>query len=134
MQPIFVPAPPKSSFNKNRAPSDLLIGQLRHFQHVEHKSDIAIDAATALDIHTEAGAARYILALTRAIRQQSAKPVGIAVVPPRKPLDTIGSPGVGDGLTIAAVGDGPGAASERPVTKKLTHGKKRVKKNKRKKS
>jgi hypothetical protein len=105
MEPILVPAPPKSAFNKNRAPSDLLVSQVRHFQHVEHKSGIAIDAAMARDVQTEAGAARYILEVTRAIRRQSAKPTGIAMVPPRKPGDAISAPVVSEGLTIAAAGE-----------------------------
>ena len=134
MEPIFVPAPPKSSFNKNRAPSDLLVGQLRHFQHVEHKAGIAIDAATARDIHSEAGAARYILAVTRAIQQQSAKPVGIAIVPSRKPVDAIGAPVAGDGLTIAAAGDQPVGVQENPTSDKPAPRKKRAKGTKRKRS
>lgn len=86
MEPIFVPAPAKSAFNKNRRVSDLLISQLKHFQHVEKKNGIEIHPALAADIHTEAGAARYIAQITRAIRAQ-AKPAGIAAVPasPAKP-------------------------------------------------
>jgi hypothetical protein len=80
MEPIFVPAPAKSAFNKNRRVSDLLISQLKHFQHVEKKNGIEIHPALAADIHTEAGAARYIAQITRAIRAQ-AKPAGIAAVP-----------------------------------------------------
>jgi hypothetical protein len=82
VEPIFVPAPPKSAFNKNRPVSDLLAGQLKHFQHVEHKHGIAIDQATSSDLHTEAGAARYISKMTQAIRTQAqSKPSGIAIVP-----------------------------------------------------
>ena len=86
MEPIFVPAPAKSAFNKNRRVSDLLISQLKHFQHVEKKNGIEIHPALAADIHTEAGAARYIAQITRAIRAL-AKPAGIAAVPasPAKP-------------------------------------------------
>jgi hypothetical protein len=80
MEPIFVPAPAKSAFNKNRRVSDLLISQLKHFQHVEKKNGIEIHPALAADIDTEAGAARYIAQITRAIRAQ-AKPAGIAAVP-----------------------------------------------------
>lgn len=99
MEPIPVPAPPKSSFNKNRRVSDLLLAQLKHFQHVEHKQGITIDPALARDIHTEAGAARYITQVTRAIRSQS-KPSGIAVVPSATPAPKPSSKT--GGLAIAA--------------------------------
>lgn len=81
MEPIVVPAPPKSSFNKNRRVSDLLLSQLKHFQHVAHKQGMQIDPALEGDLATEAGAARYIARVTREMRAQ-AKPSGIALVPP----------------------------------------------------
>jgi len=82
MNPIPVPAPPKSAYNPNRRVSDLLAAQLKHFQHVELKNGIKIDPALKRDVGTEAGAARYITEMTRAIRAQSAaSPAGIAVVP-----------------------------------------------------
>jgi len=130
MEPIYVQAPPTSSFNKNRAPSDLLVGQLKHFQHVEHKSGISIDAAMARDIHSEAGAARYILAVTRAIKAQSAlRPVGIAVVPSSKPVDRTIAPDASKGLAIAAGAEASAASLEKPAA-----GKKQTKRQKRKKS
>jgi hypothetical protein len=114
MEPIFVPAPPKSAFNKNRRVSDLLLHQLKHFQHVERKNGIQIDPALSRDIYTEAGAARYITQITRAIRAQSqaqglahqgqaqaqsdARPAGIAVVPGKRKQTTTSKAG----LTIAA--------------------------------
>ena len=82
MNPIPVPAPPKSAYNPNRPVSDLLRAQLKHFQHVELKSGVKIDAASKQDLATEAGAARYIAEMTRAIRGRSAaQPAGIAVMP-----------------------------------------------------
>ena len=83
MDPIPVPAPPKSSYNPERRVSDLLASQLKHFQHVELKNGIKIAPALARDIGTEAGAARYITEMTRAIRSQSAaaNATGIAAVP-----------------------------------------------------
>ena len=82
MDPIVVPAPPKSSYNPNRRVSDLLAAQLKHFQHVELKNGVTIAPALKRDVGTEAGAARYIAEMTRAIRGQSAAPAtGIAVVP-----------------------------------------------------
>jgi hypothetical protein len=78
VEPIVVPAPPKASFNKDRPVSDLLRGQLKHFQHVARKQGITIDAALASDLQTEGGAARYIAEITRAIRSQS-RPRGVVV-------------------------------------------------------
>ena len=37
MDPISVPAPPKSAFNKQRLMSDLIKWQVRHFKHLEQK-------------------------------------------------------------------------------------------------
>ena len=73
MDPIPVPAPPKSAFNKNRRVSDLLEHQLKHFQHVAHKQGINLDPALERDIYTEGGAARYITSITRAVRSAGAK-------------------------------------------------------------
>jgi hypothetical protein len=112
MDPIFVPAPPKSAFNKNRRVSDLLVGQLKHFQHVELKNGIQIEPALARDIYTEGGAARYITQITRAIRAQSkaqSTSSGIAAVPakPRKPAAPK------SGLAIAAT-----ASKTKPAKRK----------------
>ena len=63
MDPIFVPAPPHSAYNPNRRVSDLLLSQVKHFQHVEHKrGDLGIDPQIARNVYTEGGAARYIAA------------------------------------------------------------------------
>jgi len=100
MDPIPVPAPPKSAYNPKRKVSDLLAHQLRHFQHVELKNGIRIDSALGRDIGTEAGAARYIAEITRAIRSQSAaKATGIAAVP-AKPKKAKAK----GGLALAAAG------------------------------
>lgn len=86
MDPIQVPAPPRTAYNPNRRVSDLILGQLKHFQHVETKhGKLGIDPAVARDIYTEAGAARYITAITRAIRGEvSAKPAKLATKPASK--------------------------------------------------
>jgi hypothetical protein len=69
MDPVVVPAPPRSAYNQNRRVSDLLYNQLRHFQHVVLKrGDLGIDPEIARNIHTEGGAAKYIAAVTRALR------------------------------------------------------------------
>jgi len=72
METIVVPAPPKSAFNKNRRASDLILHQLRHFQHVAEKSGMRIDPALEREIATEGGAARYIATVTREMRAQAA--------------------------------------------------------------
>jgi hypothetical protein len=136
VEPIVVPAPPKSAFNKNRPLSDLLVGQLRHFQHVEHKQGIEIDRASASDLHTEAGAARYITQMTRAIRSQAGmKSSGAGVVAPITPggksISTAPRKRArGGSLSLAAVSQTPRLSS--PKTTKS--GKKKKKNNARKKS
>jgi hypothetical protein len=108
VEPIPVPAPPKTAFNKNRPVSDLLVAQLKHFQHIEQKRGIQLDPALKRDIDTEGGAARYIASMTRAIRSQSqARPESIALVPsagsPPSSVPTM--PQRDSGLAIAAAGD-----------------------------
>jgi hypothetical protein len=70
MEPIRIQPVPKTSFNKHRRVSDLLLSQLKHFQHVAQKQGIDIDPALPREIHTEGGAARYIIAVTRAVRKR----------------------------------------------------------------
>ena len=90
MDPISVPAPPRSAYNQNRRVSDLLLNQLKHFQHVEMKrGDLGIDPGIARDIYTEGGAAKYIAAVTIALRGETsataAAPSKLTLVPTRKP-------------------------------------------------
>ena len=55
MDPILVPAPPRSSYNQNRRVSDLLFSQLKHFQHVVQKHGaLGIPADLERDLYTEA--------------------------------------------------------------------------------
>ena len=96
MEPIPVPAPPKSSFNTNRRVSDLLLSQVKHFQHVAQKLGLEVDRALERDIYNEGGAARYITSITRALRSGSqpfkAKPVVAirrAIRPPRQQPATL---------------------------------------------
>jgi len=87
VDPISVPAPPRSAYNPNRRVSDLLLSQLKHFQHVEKKrGDLGIDPAIARNIYTEGGAAKYIAAITTTLRgkMQTAAAPKLALVPPRK--------------------------------------------------
>ncbi|HEY0564598.1 MAG TPA: hypothetical protein VGC88_03385 [Terriglobales bacterium] len=68
MEPIRVPRPPKTAFNKNRPVSDLLKAQIAHFQHLEaklaeeHRSPLA-----AHELTTESTAAQYIAHMTRVL-------------------------------------------------------------------
>jgi hypothetical protein len=119
VEPIPVPAPPKSSFNKNRRVSDLLLGQLKHFQHVEHKQGIQVDPALSRDIQTEAGAARYIAKITRTIRRQGQTiPMSQGVAPSNTATATEEEPaGIPEGLALAASST-PASASKAPATKK----------------
>lgn len=113
MDPILVPAPPSSAYNPQRRVSDLLIGQLKHFQHVETKhGKLGIDPALARDIHTEAGAARYITAITRALRGQStATPAKLATMPgAAPPAEATKSP-----AKKAAKKDAKNAVSKKPA-------------------
>lgn len=114
MEPIPVPAPPKSAFNKNRRVSDLLLAQLRHFQHVEHKQGIVIDPALARDLQTEGGAARYIAQMTRAIRSQ-AKTTPMAIVPKAaaKPAGALTGGDAEAGLSLAAAAEKTSARKRR---------------------
>ena len=69
MEPIRVPGPSPTAFHKNRRISDLLLSQIRHFQHVAEKRSLKINREITRDVHTEGGAARYIAVVTRALRK-----------------------------------------------------------------
>ncbi len=69
MEPIRVPRPSSTAFHKNRRISDLLLSQIRHFQHVAEKRSLKINREVARDVHTEGGAARYIATVTQALRK-----------------------------------------------------------------
>jgi hypothetical protein len=71
MDPIPVPPPSPSAFNKNRPPSDLLQSQLSYFQHLQLRHGHEVPAATAQAVTTEDGAARYIAHMTRLIREKA---------------------------------------------------------------
>ena len=88
MEPIRVPAPPPSAFNKGRRISDLIDAQLKHFQHLEKTLKLNLPASIAGDIHTESGAARYIAQITTAIRTRT---LGATSAPPVAPVQTAGS-------------------------------------------
>jgi hypothetical protein len=72
VDPIVVPAPPRSSYNPDRTVSDLIVSQIKFFQHIELKrGDLGIDPRIAGNIHTEGGAAQYIAAATRALHSKT---------------------------------------------------------------
>jgi hypothetical protein len=119
MTVIRVPAPDAKAFQKNRRASDLVLSQVKHLQHLVHKHDIPVDAAIAEDIHTEGGAARYIAAVTRAIRSQASAPSGEKSALPidqrRRQKRTKRSPAVSTGISIAASVEKAGPRSEMPA-------------------
>ena len=118
MNPVLVPAPPRSSYNQNRRVSDLLLSQIRHFQHLELKrGDLGIPADIARDIYTEAGAARYIAAMTHALRGTTvSQPTEVgeagAAAPAKKPLSTV------PGLPVAAASGKTAVPAKKSVAKK----------------
>jgi hypothetical protein len=120
VDPILVPAPPRSAYNPDRRVSDLLYNQLKHFQHVEIKrGDLGIDPVTARNIHTEGGAAKYIAAVTAALRGKAlataTPPANLAVVPASPPSQkaTTSMP-----LSIAAAAAEVPAVAKNRVAKK----------------
>jgi hypothetical protein len=68
MTAIQVPGPPKESFNKHRPISDLLLAQVKHFQHVEAKLDPSLCTNFSPRILTENTAAQYITQMTNILR------------------------------------------------------------------
>jgi hypothetical protein len=132
MNPVPVPAPPRSAYNQNRRVSDLLLSQLKHFQHVQLKrGDLGIPAAMARDIYTEAGAARYIAAMTQALRGTiSSQPTEVDEVrtatPAKKPLAAV------SGVPLAAASGKIAAPAKKSVAKKSA-AKRAAKKTQRKK-
>jgi hypothetical protein len=72
---IRIPLPPASAFNRDRPVSSLIQAQLQHIHHAEsarlpkHKRD----GRHPEDIHTEAEAASYILAITKVLHPQGRK-------------------------------------------------------------
>ena len=125
MDPILVPAAPRSAYNQNRRVSDLLFSQLKHFQHVVQKHGaLWIPADTASDVYTEGGAARYIAAVTRALRgtvsPQPAEVAAVSAPSPRKERrKTV--PGLAVSATAASTAAPPKkSAAKKAVAKRRT--------------
>lgn len=73
MEPILVPGPPKTAFDKNRRMSDLIRKQVEHFRHLEEKLPPELRAALPQHrIVTEDDAARYIAPMTQALLERAA--------------------------------------------------------------
>jgi hypothetical protein len=126
VEPIVVPAPPRSAYNRNRRISDLLLSQLKHFQHVEKKSgDFGIDPEIARNIHTEGGAAKYIAAITTTLRARglagTATQPALSFVPTRKSSKK--QPNAAP-LAIAAAAAPNKSPAKKSEAKKLAKGKK----------
>jgi hypothetical protein len=135
MQVVRVPKPSPDAFHRNRRISDLLVSQLEHFRHVAEKKSLKIDLQVARDTHTEGGAARYIAAVTRALRGRATVSTtkGSAVLPieqarTRRPAKaaTIPKAGVAGSIAAAAEAGHP----DRSATTRPTQGPKKPQKGK----
>ena len=121
MEPIRVPGPSPAAFHKNRRVSDLLLSQIRHFQHVAEKRSLKINPEIARDVHTEGGAARYIATVTRAL---SAPSTPAKLVPVDRGSKTRpGKPGTVTRIAAATKEPKPSrskkrATAQRPAAKK----------------
>jgi len=119
VDPISVPAPPRAAYHPNRRVSDLLLSQLKHFQHVEMKrGDLGIDPGIARDIYTEGGAAKYIAAVTIALRGKTsatAAPPKLTIAPAPKPAKKAS---ISPPLSIAAAADEQTSAAPKKTAPK----------------
>ena len=107
MTAIQVPGAPKESFNKHRPISDLLLSQVKHFQHVEAKLDPSLRTnLSPRDVLTENTAAQYIAQMTsilRGLTPPKLAPAGPILVPsPAKSAATPIRPPKGIPLAAAA--------------------------------
>ena len=117
MHLIFVPAPPHSAYNPNRRVSDLLLSQVKHFQHVELKrGDLGIDPQIARNVYTEGGAALYIAAVTKALRGVSRAVQSPKLAVMRSPTPAKKSPT--QGLALAASAETPPAPTKKLASRK----------------
>jgi hypothetical protein len=128
MATIQVPGPPKESFNKNRPISDLLLSQVRHFQHVEAKLDPALRTnVSPRDVLTENTAAQYIARMTNILRGRTpltAAPAGPVPVPPpaKAAAKSVRRP---TGIPLAAAADPTHDSKPHSTPKKRSSARKR---------
>jgi hypothetical protein len=124
MEPIRVPRPSPTAFHINRRISDLLLSQIKHFQHVAQKRSLKIDPEIARDVHTEGGAARYIATVTRALRRNAPSTPAKLVPVDRGSKTRPGKPGKVTRIAAAAKESKPGrskkrATAQRAITKNV---------------
>jgi len=125
MEPILVPGPPKSAFNKHRRASDLIKKQVEHFKHLEAK--LSAEERAKLPNHavvSEDDAARYIAAFTHHLREKQAPTAQ------NKPIKISSRSAKQGGLAIAAAAD---SAYAKPKKTNLRTKKKSASTSKRKK-
>lgn len=111
MEPIRVPAPPNSAFNKHRRVSDLIRKQVDHFKHLEHKLPEHLRSGIPQHhVVTEDDAARYIAPMTALLRSSSP-----AVAQPSPAASEKKGPKrvVASALSLAAAAESPGRSSTR---------------------
>ena len=107
MTAIQVPGAPKESFNKHRPISDLLLSQVKHFQHVEAKLDPSLRTNfSPRDVLTENTAAQYIAQMTNILRGLPPLKVARAGPIPVPPPAKVAKPIRGSkGIPLAAAAD-----------------------------
>jgi hypothetical protein len=128
MATIQVPGPPKESFNKDRRISDLLLSQVKHFQHVEAKLDPSLRTSFSSRILTENAAAQYIAQMTDVLRGRTPHKVATARPILFPPLAKAAAKPVrrAKGIGLAAAEADPASDSKRDsAPKKKTATKKR---------
>lgn len=121
MDPIIVPAVPKSAFNENRPLSDLIRKQVEHFRHVEEKLPADLRASLPdRNPKTEGDAALYIAAMTRLLRSQAAPAArpALIVMPSRGEPESEAESGLA--LAAAAETESAGAMKETTPDAKKT--------------
>jgi hypothetical protein len=120
MEPIRVPRPSPTAFHKNRRISDLLLSQIKHFQHVAQKRSLKMDPEIARDMHTEGGAARYIATVTRALRKNAPSTPAKLVPVDRGSKTRPGKPGKVTRIAAAAKESKPGRSKKRATAQRAT--------------
>ena len=127
MATIQVPGPPKESFNKNRPISDLLLAQVRHFQHIDARLDPSRRThVSPREVLTENTAAQYIAQMTSILRGDTPLTVASAIpapvpLPARTAAKSIRQP---RGIPLAAAADPTPDSKPLPAPKKRASTKK----------
>ena len=115
MEPIRVPAPPKSAFNKHRRVSDLIRKQVNHFKHLEDKLPEHLRSRIPQHhVVTEDDAARYIAPMTRLLLSQ---PVAAQQPSPAVPITAKKGPKAAPRTLSLAAAAEPSAKYPSPSSK-----------------